>query len=285
MAVKKYGKYGKKGSSRYAKKKAYNRHNKQKFVIARNPVVETKMSESHLANHNIALGWNVHIPLCYKEFTQGFKKSQMIGRTVFSKYLNTRFALDYDPCLESPADLDLRIVSGWCKLPQNIPPKPNSNAAPTTEEVVYGFTPEEHIKQYLKNTFVGLLSVNDKEKFKLFMNKIHHGTPRVISLDTSQTANDQNIPTKVDYSNQYIRRPQIYSVKWKPMRKLHCEPVTEDTFPTQGASSNADYFSPCNKSGQWIPFIAINQGNEASWGTADMRPQLEIRSKHYFTDS
>lgn len=286
MAVKKYGKYGKKGSTRYNKRKAYRKNNKQRFVNARQPVVETKISSSHLANHNIDLGWNVHIPLCYKEMTQGFEASQMVGRSIFSKYLNTRFALNFDGGLQIPSDLDLRIVAGWCKLPQNIPMRSNTATTPTTPEVVYGFTPEDHIKQYLKNTFVDLLSVNDKEKFKLFMNKIYHGTPRTIHLDTSDfTDQAGSHPNEVSYVNQYIRRPQIYSVKWKPMRKLHCEPVTDTEYPSQPPATNMDFFSPCNKSKQWIPFIAIDLGNTTSWAAVDSRPQLEVRSKHYFTDS
>lgn len=67
------------------------------------------------------------------------------------------------------------------------------------------------------------------------------------------------------------------------MKKLKLELVTDEP------DGDGKFFSPCNKDGQWIPFVAIYNKNYLSFppeGVDPSRcPKYITKSTAYFTDS
>ena len=244
------------------------------MVAKRAPLVETK-KKSSAGNLTFGDYYNVVIPDCYEVQQQGLMEADVIGSSIFAKYLNSQFqitfAQDEIQALNQP--IVLQVLWGWCKLPENIPPTKAAAGQPAgaNDGVVHEFAPQDHIKEYLRSIFDPRVTLpkNDREIFKLKHNKEYHLIGNQIVFDDQATSSTGILR---------YRKPLNFYCKWKPMRKLKLEPVTPND------SGAASHLSPCNKPGQWIPFFAcINKTNATA--TGDAAPICLTNSTFYFTDS
>ncbi len=244
---------------------------KGNMVAKRAPLVETKKKNSA---GSIQFGeyYNVIIPDAYEKHSQGLLETNVIGSSIFSKYLNSQFQITFatDEIQQLNQPIVLQVLHGWCKLPENLPPTKAAAGQPpgANDGVVHDFDPTAHVTAYLRNIFDPNVTLpkNDREVLKLKFNKEFHVLGSQIVFD----ANDDKI---IRY-----RKPLNFYCKWKPMRKLKLEQVS------QMATGPATHLSPSNKPGQWIPFFAcINKTNSTATGPA--APICLTNSTFYFTDS
>ena len=264
---------------RRANKKYRNRRqNPYKYrgnmVARRAPIVETKKKTS-AGTLQFGDYYNVIIPDAYEVHQQGLLETNIIGSSIFAKYLNSQFQITFaqDAIQQLNQPIVLQILYGWCKLPENIPPTRAAAGAPpgANDGVVHNFNPSEHVKQYLREIFNPNVSLpkNDREILKLKFNKEFHLVGNQIVFDDQSTSSTGILR---------YRKPLNFYCKWKPMRKLKMEQVSVN--PT-GAMT---HFSPSNKPGQWIPFFCcINKTNTNA--TGDAAPICLTNSTFYFTDS
>lgn len=258
-----------------AARRVRRRQNPYKYrgnmVSKRAPIVETKKKVSA---GSIQFGnyYNVIVPDAYESHQQGLLETNVIGSSIFAKYLNTQFQITFahEEIRQLDQPIVLQVLYGWCKLPENIAPtKADAGSPPGPNDgVIHNYDPTAHITEYLKGIFDPniVLPKNDREVFKLKFNKEFHLIGNQVIYDPAST--------KI----QRYRKPLNFYCKWKPMRKLKLEQVTSN------ATGAADHLSACNKPGQWIPFFAcINKTNATA--TGDASPICLTNSTFYFTDS
>jgi hypothetical protein len=244
---------------------------KGNMVSKRAPLVETK-SKNSAGSLSFGNYYNVIIPDCYEKHTQGLLEGNVIGSSIFAKYLNSQFQITFatNETQQLNQPIVLQVLHGWCKLPENIPPTKAPAGSPpgANDGVVHDFDPTAHVIQYLTSIFDPNVTLpkNDREILKLKFNKEFHMLGSQILFDN----NDDKI---IRY-----RKPLNFYCKWKPMRKLKLEQVST------AATGAASHLSPSNKPGQWIPFFAcINKTNSTATGPA--APICLANSTFYFTDS
>lgn len=253
------------------RRRAYRKNNKRRMVIQRAPIVETKKKASA---GTIQFGdyYNVVIPDCYEVMQQGLEENNVIGNSIFAKYLNSQFQLTFaqDAIQQLNQPIVLQVLWGWCKLPENLPPTKAAAGQPAgaNDGVVHGFSPQLHVTEYLRSIFDPRVTLpkNDREIFKLKYNKEFN------------LVGNQIIWHEDEYKTLRFRKPLNFYPKWKPMRKLKLEAVTPN------ATGAATHLSPCNKPGQWIPFFAVINKTNAT-ATGDAAPICLTNSTFYFTDS
>lgn len=259
------------------RRRAYRKGNKRRMVIQRAPLVETKKKSSAGA---ITFGdyYNVVIPDCYEVHSQGLQENQVIGNSIFGKYLNSHFQLTFahDEIQQLNQPIVLQILWGWCKLPENLPPTKAAAGSPAgaNDGVVHGFSPQLHVLEYLRSIFDPRVTLpkNDREILKLKFNKEYNLIGNQIVFD-DQASSSTGILR--------YRKPLNFYPKWKPMRKLKLEAVSPN------ATGAATHLSPCNKPGQWIPFFCCINKTGGSGGSAigPAAPICLTNSSFYFTDS
>lgn len=247
---------------------------KGNMVAKRAPIVETK-KKSSAGTLQFGDYYNVVIPDCYEVHQQGLLEQDVIGSQIFAKYLNSQFQITFaqDEIQQLNQPIVLQVMYGWCKLPENIAPTRSAPPTPPgpNDGVVHGFSPQEHVKNYLTEIFNPNVTLpkNDREILKLKFNKEFHLIGSQIVFDDQATSSSGILR---------YRKPLNFYCKWKPMRKLKLEQVSPNA---TGAST---HLSPSNKPGQWIPFFAcINKTN--STATGDAAPICLTNSTFYFTDS
>jgi len=266
---------GRKRARRVRNKRRGNPYKYQGNMVAkRAPIVETKKKTSA---GTIQFGdyYNVIIPDAYEVHQQGLLDTNIVGSNIFAKYLNSQFQITFaqDEIQQLNQPIVLQILFGWCKLPENIPPtKAAAGSAPGANDgVVHDFNPTDHVKRYLRSIFDPNVTLpkNDREIFKLKFNKEYH-------LIGSQIVFDDQMASSTGILR--YRKPINFYCKWKPMRKLKLEQVSNL------ATGAMTHFSPSNKPGQWIPFFAcINKTNTTATGAA--APICLTNSTFYYTDS
>lgn len=253
------------------KKRRYRKNNKKRFVAKRAPIVECKHKTS-AGTLQFGDYYNVVIPDCYEVHTQGLEETNVIGNSIFAKYLNSQFQITFaqDAIQQLNQPIVLQILWGWCKLPENLPPTKAAAGQPAgaNDGVVHDFSPQAHVESYLRSIFDPRVTLpkNDREILKLKYNKEFNlvGSSIIWHED--------------EYKTLRFRKPLNFYPKWSPMRKLKLEAVTPN------ATGAATHLSPCNKPGQWIPFFAcINKTNATA--TGDAAPICLTNSTFYFTDS
>lgn len=246
---------------------------KRNLVRARTGIVETKkrtfeppppfVATELLGEHNIM------IPNAWEKHNQGVSDDDIIGTSIFMKYLTAKFYFNMNvgAIKQVAYPLDMRVIIGWCKLPQNIPQQDVAVTGPPAKVkgVVYNYNPEAHILGYIKASMDNPLESMDREIFKIDKDYVVRGQP--------VTAHDNALGHDV-----YIRKNFFIEHTWRPLRKLKLELVTS------AASGNGTHWSPCNKSGQWIPFVYIYNMNHGTFPTGSCPTYLK-KSVAYFTDS
>lgn len=266
------------------KKKTKSRKIKKKALVkARQSVVETKRKvfepQLPLTYNELTSKLSVMVPDAWEKQSQGYRDDDMVGSSIFMKYLTAKFHFDFnhEDIVKVPIPVDLRFIIGWCKLPQNIAPQATAETGPPAmvKDVVYNYNPEQHIAQYLSHNIDNPLEAIDRTIFKVDRDFRVQGNPRT-AVQGLEAAG---------YVPKYTRKNFYLSHTWRPMRKLKCELVTSNS------SGNGEFFSPCNKDGQWIPFIAVYNVNYQTFPGAtatggDARcPMYITKSTSYFTDS
>lgn len=261
-----------------AKKRRARRINPYKYrgnmVARRAPIVETK-KKSSAGTLQFGDYYNVVIPDAYEVHQQGLLETNIIGSSIFAKYLNSQFQITFaqDAIQHLNQPIVLQVMYGWCKLPENIPPTRAAAGQPAgaNDGVVHEFNPSEHVKEYLREIFNPdvTLPKNDREILKLKFNKEFHLLGNQIVFDDQAQSSSGIIR---------YRKPLNFYCKWKPMRKLKLEQVSPND------SGAYTHYSPSNKPGQWIPFFCcINKTNTNA--TGDAAPICLTNSTFYFTDS
>lgn len=241
------------------------------MVARRAAIVETKKKES-AGTLQFGEYYNVVIPDAYEVHSQGLGETDVIGNTIFAKYLNSQMQITFaqDAIQELNQPIVLQVLWGWCKLPLNEAPTRADAGQPAgpNDGVVHSYNPSQYIIDQLTNIFDPRVTLpkNDREILKLKYNKEFNliGSSIIWHED--------------EYKTLRFRKPLNFYPKWKPMRKLKLEPVTTN------ATGVASHLSPTNKPGQWIPFFAcINKTNATA--TGDAAPICLTNSAFYFTDS
>lgn len=265
-----------------SKSRSSRKPTKKQLVSSRAGIVETKKKVNEptlpIQYNELTSELSVMIPDAWEKHAQGYKDNQVIGTSIFMKYLTAKFHFDLnlEDIVKVPQPVDLRFIIGWCKLPQNIAPQDEAVVGPPAMErdVVYNYNPQQHIGNYLKHSLDNPLDSIDRTVFKVDRDFRVAGMPRT-AVQGLEAAG---------YVPKYTRKNIYISHTWRPMRKLKLEAVTS------AANGNATHFSPCNKEGQWIPFVAVvNQNYQLFPGQTPTDPskcpQYITKSTAYFTDS
>jgi hypothetical protein len=121
------------------KKKQYKKFNKKRMVARRNPMVENKSQENSIPLTAISRtdALNINIPTAFVKFTQGLGGDNIIGDSIFMKYMKTKMRLDLsryavDATGRSP---DLYVMHGWCTA--GLPPTDVSTGTTSLEAHVH----------------------------------------------------------------------------------------------------------------------------------------------------
>ena len=222
------------------------------MVLARQPIVETKALESPATTLANTLEFsNVYVPECYTQLEQGFGEHNIIGTSLFSKYLTMKLRLKTDTLTGSVNGCSITIYQGWCKAKMNT----NANTVPIAD-LVKQENIVSHVEDQFQEIFTDRLAFGQKlEGIKILSKKVVHRKDgfSVITEDAGQFKNQD----------------QFFTFTWKPMRKIHY---------TEGFG---DMFYP-NR--DWIPFISVVYDVNSA-ATPTEFPQVSMSSKHWFTDS
>ncbi|AXH78457.1 MAG: hypothetical protein [Circular genetic element sp.] len=221
----------------------------------------------------------------FMNMNQGFDQSDMIGTSIFSKYLKCKleFQLPYGanqirhPC-------DMFLIHGWIT-------QPIGNTLHTTPDSV-DFTRSnytEHIEEQLLQYFN---QRSDKLDYipKITSNVKFEGYQK---LKVKRSTNLGPDPTTLALAglqqNTGAHPPINMTVKWNMMKKVHYEKGTAGT-----TVSPLEFYYPNHS---WIPFVALYNPTAVEFlssvtypGSApgsNSPPDMYVRynSIHYFTDS
>ena len=272
---------------------AYRRVNKKKMVMRRAPIIETKSrtGEEMAAKVNDSLVLQnptqflnipnddslTQFPLhSFNWMTQGLGEDEMIGLSVFSKYIKQKVQIKLpsgDAAINFPCNLYL--VHGWIKSPyaRTGSTNPTSSAATYTQfnsdvfaQLKDFFDEREDKLRYIPKT-------NNQIKIlgyrKVRPNRNHSISPPTQVFGTSlvptgfKTAGAENIINM--------------SCTWRTMRK---------TYYTPGPviSANQGYFY--NNAG-WRPFCILYNPQFAEWTTYPNTGQIQVALNdcHWYSDS
>ncbi|AXQ66217.1 MAG: putative capsid protein [Cressdnaviricota sp.] len=243
-----------------AVRRSYAPSAKKAMVAARSPIVETKSFEAPLvASVNLTNGNNVVLPLAYLQMEPGFLEKQMIGNTLFSKFITQKTALDLTASFNSPTNFQIWYYAGWCKAPINS----TINTIPMTSQVAITDI-VTWVEDQLLEAFTDPMDFGERQqKIKFVKKKRVHYQP---ALAVNEDISDNPLP-KVLY----------HTTTWKPNRKIHYAQGTTNT-----ALSQSSTFFP-NR--EWIPFVCYRCENLDTTSGSTFIPSITQISKHWFSDS
>lgn len=247
--------YKKRPVRRYKPKKKIYKSSRTRIarkVSARAPMVETKQYEVEADTAaTIIDGTTIIVPAVYTQMEQGFKVSQMVGRSLFSKYLTVKIELDFEQTLVNTTAIELIVRWGWVTARMNENEATTPGALATTQAMIV-----THATQQVSKVVTNKLAFSPKlEGVKVL------GTHRF-----TRYKEDSFNPAKTAF---------VYkTITWKPMRK-----VTYETGATNTGLSQANTQFP-NRS--WIPFIAFHAVGIDGVATG---PKMAYSQKHWYSDS
>lgn len=284
------------------KKGAYRKNAKKAMVTRRNPMVESKSrSSEQMALKVPTLTPTVHtfdtvnqprtlsnlsaytqIPLpTITYMTRGMDDSDMIGNSIFAKYLNLKVEFTFPKhiyAINVPAEIYL--VHGWIKSN----PNRNSRTIPNVEDFTWhGGSDDDSSQEVFTNTRVA--EYFDERADKLRFLPKDHSELQIISQRkiTPKTNKTFSLPLQGTDLNTLGSVPMVNKTcNWPLMRKFHYDKGTnpDDT------SENADFYY-INGSSQWIPFCCVFSPQYADYGQSEANNLPSIRSNQqlYYTDS
>lgn len=269
--------------------RAVNRKfNKKKMVKARAPIVETK---SRIQNEIITQGGGtIPDPTLFKSISgvfhfmplhawtfmeQGLAEDQMIGQSVFSKYLNAkvqvRLAGGVNQITDRPFPMEL--ICGFVQAPTNWTSftSPTVNLALPSDMDAYVVA---RVSEYF-NSRQDKLAVIPKRASTI---RITYRRKLVANQSKNNVLNPE-----AGVTNYEGQAPDIWAYpKWRMMRKINYE---------RGNTVEAGSARPCfYPNYNQIPFMIIFSPNYAGeLGNDPIQPQeapkVAYQVAHYFTDS
>lgn len=245
------------------KRGAYNKNRKKQMMIRRAPFTETKSKTSEdlrldypsLIDHlllDTAVTERRHLnPDTFFIFKQGLEEHQMIGNSVYAKYLKQKVHIRFpQPAFETGGQQkvvplvpqDYRLIWGWVPNPLGL----TGTTTPTANNVTLNDI-NSHINQRVNDY------LNEQKDRMRFIPK-RASTIRIIGnrkirpdLTKQSTAPAQTIDsiTGADYVIGSI--PDVHtSIEWKCMRKVQYEKSTK-LMPEEGHFANYS----------WLPFCVF----------------------------
>lgn len=283
------------------KRGAYKKNKKRVMVNRRAPMVETK-SRTHedvrydfsaLPDRQTLTTYDTpHLALNPNSFlamTQGLREDQIIGRSVFSKYLNMKikirfpqhaFTLDSVNKIIPVFPQNYELIWGWIPFPMGCTGNTTPHANLVTVADVHS-----HINLRLVDYF------DSQKDFLRFIPKkastIRITGSRKVRPDLRRYSTAPASMSEDD--NAYLGSIPDYetNIKWKTMKKIHYEP--SQSLESTGAGKPGLY-----PNYQWLPFCVLVNWDYDIINT--MFPTDEAKRKlyqpavawndiHYFTDS
>lgn len=251
--------------ARKAPRKLTTKPRRKARAIQRMPFVEQKHKDELLENQRMFQGTDtsfVYVPENFTNMVQGDAKDQINGRWIYSKWLATKMSMTFSNADAYVFPINMRVRHGWVKLNLN----PTDYDA--SERLIVSTTAlKEHVLAVLENNYDDstLLPIKARDVATL-SDKIIKNNPRILedSAGTTTFRNDQHL-----------------SFKWSPQRKIQYQKCVPET----GEPETASFFQ-CNQK-NWIPFVCfsyVQAGTETPPADGEM-PELNIGTRHYFTDS
>ena len=264
-AMKNRAKPNRKYMRKTTKKGAYKPARKKQMVRRRAPIVETKKKVSHgistvIMNPRTGAGTDVNPynrdvinPFLtvepFLEMFQGLDEDQMVGRSIFAKYLKLKGRVIMPVGNQSITyPLNIKVVHGWLKIPFNR----NSETTPVDHAVVLTDL-EAYIKKGMESghAYLGEGRLQDKLEFRDKTPLVYTASTQSLrmpnrdnQLNALQSIRlNQNGTTQIVGSNSDIN----FSCKWTPMRKIHYE---------KGAvvTGKGNYYYPNHS---WLPYVFV----------------------------
>lgn len=251
-----------KRTNNYKRKRPYARKSKKAMVSRRSPIVETKSLDFFTTTTDLVNnGFVTFLPKTYTQLENGTSEHNMIGRSIFSKYLTCKTQLSTALALGGTTDVTIESIHGWCKVPMALTP----NTAETPADISYG-----DLVSHVENQLEPLLNQGGISSQMNFFEK-QEGI-KIISRKPYHRKEDFTIESA---SSGVMKNADIFrTFQWKPMKKITYELGVKNT---DMAQSNTHY-----PNRDWIPFVAF-----LTTGTfvADKEPFVQFNEKHWFSDS
>ncbi len=273
-------------------KGAYNRKAKDAFTKRRAPMVETKKrTQENIATGSaspnnipngiitttvIGMDQAYHfVPVwSFLSMTRGIGADQMIGNSVYGKYLKSRISLRLGANLVTPGLVgipeDLRCIHGWVTAPMNLSAYTTPNNTALDRSAL-----QTHINNQVKEFY------DDR------------GDP--LRFNPKRTSNLKILGNRkiVRNQNQYNMNPQavfdtdqgeivgagtsdeiMLTATWPMNRKIHYQESNQ-----QPGESDPWYYPAANA---WLPFILFYS---AEFAATTSGPTFRYNNVFYFTDS
>lgn len=273
-----------------SKRGAYAKNKKVAFQTRRAPFVETKsrthaeMAENSATDPNIQIGnpltYDVLLNddafthfrlLSFNSMTQGLGEMQMVGASVYSRFLKLKCSFLYpngDNQLDVPTNQYL--VHGWIKAPMNL--------TDLTTPVVYN-TNRQDIQNYIAQRVQPYF--NDREDKLRFIPKSNTG---IKILGYRKIKNNKNASFSTEGSSV---GPINMSCTWRINRKIAYEQGYPNPAIVTGLGPNDDHRFPNNS---WLPFALIYNPQFASLpqgSSPDPKSVIRVAYNdcHWFSDS
>lgn len=299
--------YHKRNLRRTTRKGAYSKNTKKAFQIRRAPFVETKVNSPDAMTKELQMEaeestgglWNsmvvntqVHnsdahtlLPIAPWIFTtQGTDDHNMLGRSIFSKYLKTKveFTLpSQDRVIRHPAEVYL--IHGWVTQPTGA----TAHTVPSDKNMTYAEF-NNHVNDQIKQWF------NDRYDKLRFIEKTQSnlkilGYQKLRVKPKSNLGMDPQI-FESGLNDKIVGAPPTINMTctWPCMKKLH---MTKGQKFTAYSGHETDFYYPNHS---WIPFLMVYSPTYESFRDTDIYPDLSTdepiinvryNTQHYFTDS
>lgn len=276
---------------RNAKRRAYRSTNKRKFMTKRAPFVETKsvteeeqsvtaatmdlLNPTDYLTLQTATPITMLNPVPFLCMQQGIGEDQMIGLSVYSKYLKTKLQIKLPEgayAIQHPCDVYL--VHGFIKAPLartsfTTPTAPNNTLLDTKTYLL------NHVKDFFdqredKLRFIPRSNTNIKI---LRYKRLKANRNATLGVPAQAYANSTVSPGyKTVGGNPIINE----SVTWKTMRKVHYTPGTAVSPTLANFYPNSD----------WLPFCCIYNPTFASFTAgSDYTIKVAHNTAHWYSDN
>jgi len=275
-------KKAKNGKFYYPKKQSNRPKSKLAMVQSRAPIVETKKSqagEDSFYLSTVAAGQFVPVRT-FIDMSQGLGQDDMIGNSVFSKYIKMRLRFRF-PRDEFSIRKNYRIqlIHGWMTAPYALATTPvGAPYAPARGSV----SPAELEKIVARRIGEDFNAVGDDMSFRTKEKKIYKilGKQWIRPNRNNQIGFAQQFGRYAAETDHLIGGlADVYrDLKWTPMRKTR--------YTYSNPPDATDFYYP-NEA--WIPFVCIycpefaNVANTAATAT-DYHVKCTVNDCHWFTD-
>lgn len=206
---------------------------------------------------------------------QGLGEDQMIGQSIFSKYLNAKVQVRFQGGVNQITDrpYPMELICGWVKGPPNW----TSFTSPA-------------VNQALPSDLSGWIVERVSEYFNARADKLEFISKRDSTIDityrrkirSNQSKNNVMNPNSNSLTNEgHVPDVMLYP-KWRTMKKVYYERGNT----VEAGSARPNYYPNYSR----IPFMIVYSPNFAGEdGTKPLQPQeipvVSYNVAHYFTDS